>query len=337
MDERVDLNIPRWNQAHYSGRVRYFFATTNPLNILKSNFELMKCKQIVTDYNNGGNIPDGLTIDDIYKAKIVVDSAFHPDTGEKMNIFGRMSAQVPMNMLITYGMVSFYKSTIALIFWQWFNQSYNALVNYTNRSGNIPISFDQILKSYILTTSAALITAVGLNRLIMNLPPICERFVPFVAAVVAHCINIPLMRIKELQNGIAVYDENKKFLGNSKIASRRGILAVLISRITVSSMGILLTPILMEIIGKSGITANMEWLQELIEMLLCGIIYALAIPISCAIYPQISPISIDKLEPELQDDLYISENGRKFSFEYWILQQRSLITVSQIYKCIKIK
>jgi hypothetical protein len=61
-----------------------------------------------------------------------------------------------------------------------------------------------------------------------------------------------------------------------------------------------LTPILMEIIGKSGITANMEWLQELIEMLLCGIIYALAIPISCAIYPQISPISIDKLEPELQ-------------------------------------
>jgi len=60
-------------------------------------------------FRKGDRIPDGWTLDDVYKAKDVVDSAYHPETGEKMIIFGRMSAQVPMNMLITGCMVTFYK------------------------------------------------------------------------------------------------------------------------------------------------------------------------------------------------------------------------------------
>lgn len=64
---------------------------------------------------NGDKIPDGLTLDDIYQVKDVVDSAYHPETGEKMIIFGRMSAQVPMNMLITGCMVTFYKYESTLI------------------------------------------------------------------------------------------------------------------------------------------------------------------------------------------------------------------------------
>ena len=36
-------------------------------------------------------------------------SAFHPDTGEKMNMFGRMSFQVPAGMILGGCLMQFYK------------------------------------------------------------------------------------------------------------------------------------------------------------------------------------------------------------------------------------
>ena len=48
-------------------------------------------------------------------------------------------------------------------------------------------------------------------------PPIMRRWVPCVAVIAANCINIPVMRQRELIDGIVVTDKEGNGLAKSKV------------------------------------------------------------------------------------------------------------------------
>lgn len=304
---RIDLNHPRYDQSTFAGRAKHFFVITNPLNLFCSGQELDKAKELVQLYRQKKE-PANLTEDEIWKAKNIYDSAFHPDTGEKMFILGRMSAQVPMNMSITGCMMTFYKTTPAVVFWQWFNQSFNAIVNYTNRSGDSPVPLSQLGLSYVLATSAATATGLGLNKLVKNLPPLVGRYVPFAAVAAANCINIPCMRSRELTNGIPVFDEHGNNIGDSRHAAKSAISQVVVSRIVMAMPGMLLPPIVMNHLDKGKFLKKYPWMNAPLQVGMIGVLLIFATPLCCAIFPQKSSMGVSHLEPHLQEKLALLPN-----------------------------
>ncbi|KAJ9573788.1 hypothetical protein L9F63_008825 [Diploptera punctata] len=299
---RVDIDKPRYDQSTYVGRAKHFFSITNPLNIFATDKELRNAKHIVDTYRSGGDV-GSITIDELWRAKELYDSAFHPDTGEKMFVIGRMSAQVPMNMTITGLMMTFYKSTPAVVFWQWINQSFNAIVNYTNRSGDSPITNKQLATSYILATGGALSTALGLNSLVKKAPPLIGRWVPFAAVASANCINIPMMRLKEIQEGVAVSDANGNKLGYSRRAALDGIMLVTLSRIGMATPGMVIVPIFMDRLEKKGFLARYPWSTAPIQLALIGLCLTFATPMCCALFSQQAAIHVAMLEPDLREKI----------------------------------
>lgn len=301
--KKINIDEPRYDQETYTGRAKHFFLTTNPLNLFVSNKKLEDARCLVQKYKCGQKLPADITEDHLWRAKTLYDSAYHPDTGEKMNLVGRMSAQVPMNMLITGGMITFYKSTPAVVFWQWLNQSFNALVNYTNRSGDIKQTDRQILTSYVLATSGAVGTALGLNSLVKKMPPLVGRMVPFAAVAAANCINIPMMRAQELKHGTPIYDVKGNKLGYSTVAAQHGIGQVILSRIAMALPGMVLTPIVMDYLEKRGTLCRYPWLALPASVGILGLCLTFATPLACAFFRQKASLPFSHLEEELKEEI----------------------------------
>uniref|UniRef100_A0A8C9ELG1 Sideroflexin-1 n=2 Tax=Phasianidae TaxID=9005 RepID=A0A8C9ELG1_PAVCR len=318
MSADIPLNInikePRWDQSTFIGRASHFFTVTDPRNILLSDAQLESARKIVHDYRQGIVAP-GLTENELWRAKYIYDSAFHPDTGEKMVLIGRMSAQVPMNMTITGCMMTFYRTTPAVVFWQWINQSFNAIVNYTNRSGDAPITVSQLGTAYVSATTGAVATALGLNALTKHVSPLIGRFVPFAAVAAANCINIPLMRQRELKFGIPITDENGNRLGESTKAAQQAITQVVISRILMAAPGMAIPPFIMNTLEKRAFLKRFPWMSAPIQVGLVGFCLVFATPLCCALFPQKSSMSVTRLEPDLQAK--IQENSPELERVYF--------------------
>jgi tricarboxylate carrier len=303
---RIDLSRPRYDQRTYIGRARHFFAVCDPRTVLSSRVELEKARAIVRAHRAGHDDPS-LTEDDLWHAKRVYDSAFHADTGELLFLPGRMSFQMPGNMVITGCMLTFLSTTPQIVFWQVVNQSFNACVNYTNRNASSEVSMARLGTAYVAAVSAAVTTALGLGRLFDRVPafrtPFAKRFVPLIAVAAANAMNIPLMRSVELQEGIEVRDgegEGSRVLGKSTAAARTAIPLVVLSRVIMAFPSVVVPNIIMSRLEGGPFLRKYPRVAAPLMVGLVGANLLVSTPLACALFPQTTSISVDSAESEFR-------------------------------------
>ncbi|XP_024942545.1 sideroflexin-2 isoform X2 [Cephus cinctus] len=271
--ERINVDKPLWSQDNYLGRWRHFAFITDFRTIFVSEEKLKAAKKLCEDYKAKKEAKD-TTRDEIIYAKKLRDSSFHPDNGELMNVLGRMSSQFPANVFITTGMLAFYKSAAAVIGWQFLNQSFNALVNYTNRNAQIDQEDDVrvIKEAFIFAAVSSCATALISRRILSRRGPVVSRWAPFLAVVVGNMVNLPIMRQREIIRGIPISpkDQESMAIMNSKIASIKAISECVICRIVMAAPGMILIPVIMNRIKPYCFYQLRPWIRFPVEISLCG-------------------------------------------------------------------
>lgn len=187
-----------------------------------------------------------------------------------------------------------------------------------------------MVKSYFLAVGASCSVAVGLNSLVPRLSRLSPtarltltRLVPFAAVVSAGVLNVFLMRSEEIRRGIDVYPSaspsnlTKKIqatdisesetsstpesLGKSRTAAKLAVGETALSRMFNATPIMALPPLVLVRLQRT------DWLKSRPRMVLpvnLGLIFAtsiFALPLALAVFPQRQTISVDKIEPEIQE------------------------------------
>ncbi|EGF97756.1 uncharacterized protein MELLADRAFT_46189 [Melampsora larici-populina 98AG31] len=306
----IDITRSRFNLNTYYGRLRHFITITSPLTLLRSENDLRRAQNLLKDYASGNrsDLDESVTTQEqIWEAKQLVESSLHPDTHEPIPLPFRLSAFVPTNLVIATGLLLPNPSLVSIIGWQWANQTLNVCLNYANANKSTSLSSRELGTAYVAATATSVGLAVGLSRLARRAATgsMIGRFVPFVAVASAGCVNVGLMRWKEIQDGIDVFPpdiESPQSLGKSKTAGLHAVSQTAASRVLTNIPTLIIPPLVIAALQKRGTFGGPRGkaLELITNLGLVGGSLFLFLPPAIAAFPQRATISVSRLEQEFK-------------------------------------
>merc|ERR1711916_224047 len=237
------LRLERYDQSTYLGRFRKFIDVTDARTLLASKSEVASATATLREFERrrAAGLTPLISQQELWKAKKLNSAVIHPDTGETIPLPFRMSAFVPMNILICYFLVLPNPTMKSTIFWQWFNQSYNVAVNHCNRNASNPVDNAVLARAYTAACTSSVAIALAGNEIVKrssHLKPALRTFirlsVPYTAVATAGVVNVVSMRYSGVQRGIAVTDADGNVLGDSKVAGKMAVQQEAASRAVLS-------------------------------------------------------------------------------------------------------
>jgi hypothetical protein len=247
---------PRTDQTTYFGRLQHFVQICWPPHMFLTRAQLDEAQALVDAYL-GGSEPFGTTEEDVWCARHKIASAIHPDTGELMNVGGRMCFQPTGSSLLSSVMLTWgLTSTRVQLLLQWINQSYMALLNFSNRNATRdgPEMRNRMLSAYVLATGGSFVAAMGFGRLaLLSTGNVAKKLVPMGAVAVSTAINVPIMRSQELQAGVSVQAENGATAAHpSRAAAKMAVGSVCFTRVLNATADLIIPPLLVAAAQRRG-------------------------------------------------------------------------------------
>ncbi|XP_040055710.2 sideroflexin-5a isoform X2 [Gasterosteus aculeatus] len=296
---------PRFDQNTFFGRLRHFLDVIDPSTLFVTEKRLQESLELLDCFKQG-TLPPGATDAQLWQAQKIKQAIIHPDTGEKIPMPFRMSGFIPFGTPVVVGLLLPHQTLASTIFWQCLNQSHNACVNYCNRNASKPAPVSKFLEGYLGAVTSAVSIAVGLNVLVRRarrLGPttrlLVQRFIPFPAVAAANVCNVVLMRHSELSEGISVLDDSGNVAGTSKVAARHALLETALTRAVLPVPILILPPIIMSVLERLPLLQRRPRLVLPVHSLVCLAAFALALPLAISLFPQMSQIGVNRLEPEI--------------------------------------
>ncbi len=306
------LTQPKYDQSTFEGRLKSILLKIDPRNVFISDDELESAQKLLEKYKNNMLKEGEVTDETLWKARETVEAVIHKPTGEKMFVMGRMSAFILCNIPMLCGMmIHGPTSTAAGMFWQWVNQSYNVVNNYTNRAGR-EVDNASLLKTYGIGVSVACTIVFVSNQLIARVPALKSLglLIPYLAVASAGGLNVTLTRMDEIQNGIAVRDASGNNVGTSKNA---GALAVY-KTVTTRSMFLPVAPMLLPPLIMKALNMRPGNPALFVELSIIALCMGLALPCALALLPEEMELDVNDLEKEFQN--LKDSDGKQIKFLY---------------------
>lgn len=296
-EQQNHLTVPSWrsslttNLMNYCQQAYFIGQVIHIRNLLASHEQIRKARE-----------------SKLLRDRALIAGRVHPDTGNNIPLFFSLPAMGPANLLIVAGMLTPNPSQVAVIFWQFFNQFYNAGQNLANANKSAgELSTGDVATSMTTASISACTLAVGMNALARRYRKTHPRLGLLTAPVGVwggNIISLFVMRHSELKTGIVIKDEDGHNLGMSKSAAVQAIVRTIISRNAIAGALLFGPPL-----TTTAIFRRFPWLAvnplrtKSLEFLTIAIWLYTAIPMGVALYPQHDSMRTSQVEEPLRSQL----------------------------------
>lgn len=238
----------------------------------------------------------------------VRDTCLHPDTGEEIPAWFRISGYVPANMVIASGLLLPGGGVLNQAFWQWVNQSYNIALNHANRNASNPVSNKELALNYTVAVTTSVGVAVGMTRLAprLHVSPRVRQLVllqvPFTAVAISNVVNVFMIRRNELEKGIHVRRQDGVVVGQSQKAGLQATLMTSVVRVGSSFPLMTLVPLATHALGRLPyLQARPLLLKGPVNLACIFIALMVGLPTAVSLFPQDVAVDPKKLEPRFHN------------------------------------